>query len=79
MRIQRGDHIRSEIGELEAMLARIPRGRVIARAGLEGRVARLRDELGRLPPEGKHFGLAVHDEPVDADQDADEDELLNGS
>lgn len=58
--IQLVDHIRSEIGMLEGMLARIPRGRVIQRVGLEARVARLRDELARLPPDERRFDL---DEP----------------
>ena len=65
MSIQPSDHIRSEIGMLEEMLARIPKGRVIQRVGLEGRVARLRDELARLPPEGKHFDLTFRGEPVE--------------
>lgn len=50
---------------LEEMLARIPRGRVIQRVGLEGRVARLRDELAQLPPEGKRLDLTFRGEPVD--------------
>lgn len=65
MSVQAGDRIRSEIGALEGMLARIPQGRVIQRAGLEGRVARLREELVRLPPEGKRFDLTFRGEPVE--------------
>ena len=51
MSVQAGDRIRSEIGALEGMLARIPQGRVIQRAGLEGRVARLEQEVADLRAE----------------------------
>lgn len=65
MSLRVGDDLRSEIGILEAMLARIPAGRVIQRAGLMGRVARLREELARLPPEGKRLDLTFRGEPVE--------------
>lgn len=65
MSVLASDHIRSEIGMLEEMLARIPTGRVIQRVGLEGRIARLREELARLPPEGKRLDLTFRGEPVD--------------
>ncbi len=49
---------------LEWMLARIPRARVIQRVGLEGRVARLRDELARLPPDERRFDLDEPEEDI---------------
>jgi len=50
---------------LEEMLARIPAGRVIARSGLASRAAQLREELARLPAEGRRFDLTFRGEPVE--------------
>ncbi len=63
--MRRSDGLRSELSMLEEMLARIPTDRVLERVGLQGRAARLREEIDALPPDPKTIALTFRGDPVE--------------
>ncbi|RAZ81940.1 hypothetical protein [Cereibacter johrii] len=67
MKIRRKDALLSEIGEVKAILERIPSENVIDRFGLESRLAELEAELAQLPDriqEPERLSLTFRGEPV---------------
>jgi hypothetical protein len=67
MNIKRKDILRSEIGEVEAILENTPQENVIDRYGLEARLEELNAELRQLPsriPEPEKLALTFRGEPV---------------
>lgn len=67
MTIRRKDALLSEIGEVEAILKKIPSENVIDRFGLESRLKELNEELEQLPDriqEPERLSLTFRGEPV---------------